>query len=122
MANLFGKLNSLRYKKSTLSADITIADLVAEPFEVKILFYKKGTLVPAHTHSTDTLHIVLKGKIRVESPTGRGKPRIFEALGDYRCGGWEYRGRALADTHIMIIQEPGTTFVKSADPAFQPLG
>lgn len=112
MSSLFRKLGALSYKASSLSKDIRVANLVSEPFEVKVLSYKKGAEIPAHTHSTETVHIVLKGRVQVEAKTGR-KPTIITAGGDYKCGGWEYRGKALADTLILLIQQRGTTFVKS---------
>lgn len=114
MSNIIDKLKEMDFVKSALSDDIQVADISARPFEVKILFYAEGTIIPAHTHSTDTLHIVLDGAIEVDSSVV-GEKRIYKAAEDYECGGWEYRGVALADTYVMLIQTPGTSFVKSKD-------
>jgi mannose-6-phosphate isomerase-like protein (cupin superfamily) len=108
MSQLVDSLRDLDYRQSDLGADILIADIADEPFEVRILFYKKGTSIPAHTHSTSTLHIVLEGELEVESDAFDG-PKSFKAGAKYECGQWEYRAPAVSsDTFVMLIQQPGT--------------
>lgn len=112
MANLFQKLKTLSYDKSILSSDVLVSAIADTPYEVKILFYKKGTEIPPHTHSSNTQHIILSGKLKIHL-SGEKEPQVLTALGDYKCGGWEYRGLAMADSYVMLIQEPGTKFIKS---------
>ena len=77
-----------------------------------MLFYSAGTKIPDHTHSTDTLHVVLAGKLEAHSSVS-GEKRIYDAAEKYRCGGWEYRATALEDTYVMLIQAPGTEFIRT---------
>lgn len=115
MANLFSALRNLRFKASELSPKVKIATLVAAPapIEVKVLFYRKGTIIPPHTHSQETIHILLSGELEAIVTSSSATPRTITALGDYRCGGWEYRAIARKDTYVLLIQMPGTTFVKA---------
>ena len=111
MANLFAALKKLKFVNSELSSNIKIAKLVSKPIEVAVLFYRKGVQIPAHTHSSETVHIILSGEL--EAVVGSGSQRTITALGDYNCGGWEYRAIARKDTYVLLIQTPGTTFIKS---------
>jgi hypothetical protein len=106
-------LENLKYRESALSKEVQVADIASEPFEAKVLFYKKGTKIPPHHHSSETLHIVLEGEIEVEAGRQAGGTATIKSLGDYKCGGFEYRGTALRDTYVLLIQTPGTQFVKS---------
>ena len=76
--------------------------------EAIIVFYPKGTNVPKHGHSGETMTIVLKGKC--EGPQGTTlTPGLL-----YKCGGVQY-GPWLVyeDTYFLIVQNKGTKFVKA---------
>ena|SRR5579871_5612827 len=68
---------------------------------VRLLRFEKGADIPKHAHAHEALHIIVKGAIELDDGTH------LQGIGDYKCGGWEYRGRAVEDTLIVVI-EPKT--------------
>ena len=112
MATFSEAVKTLKFKPSDLSREVLVTSIAKKPFEVKILYYKKGTIAPTHRHSTNTHHILLSGKVRVSRP-GKRRHQSVDAIGDYECGKFEYQLEALTDSYIMLIQKPGTKFIKS---------
>lgn len=86
---------------------ITLASYVDGPVEVKVVKLKEGTEIPMHKHTDNVVHLVLEGELAFD-----GHPNVVE-MGDYKCGGWEYRGMVIKDTTMLIIQPVGTKFVWS---------
>jgi mannose-6-phosphate isomerase-like protein (cupin superfamily) len=91
------------------ASKIRVADYVKGPVEVKVVLLKAGKEVPLHSHSKNTVHLILSGAVRI----GR---TIFRPFADYKCGGWEYRVYPMEDTLMLLIQPRGTSF-KFADPS-----
>ncbi len=106
------RFKSYEFTPSSLSNDISVANYPFAACEAKLLYYPKGTRIPRHRHSTDTLHIVLEGRLDV-LVTGADESREIVAGGDYTCGGHEYQGSVQEDTVVLLLQRAGTAFVKS---------
>jgi hypothetical protein len=76
---------------------------VDAPVEIQVVRLKAGTKVGMHTHSSNVVHLIVSGRIRIGDTE-------YGPLADYLCGGFEYGPWAIEDTIMLIIQSKGTTF------------
>lgn len=72
-----------------------------EDSEVKLLRYPAGTEIPAHSHKQETLHVILKGKIRMDNPE-----IILDKTYFYKCGGYEYGPWQVLEDFEMLVISP----------------
>ena len=74
--------------------------------EAKVIRYAAHQKIPAHRHTKPTMKVILKG--RIEFADGVVTTGML-----YKCGGWEYQGEATEETHVLLLQEPGTEVIPS---------
>lgn len=75
--------------------------------EVEVLRYKAGHVVPMHSHSDQTLKVVLQGALAIE--TEHGEKAVVHAGEVYPClDEFSYMATALEDTVMLLLQKPGT--------------
>lgn len=89
-----------------LREGLQAADVDFDACEVKLLHYNAGDIVPIHTHSDETLKVVLDGQLRFFDADG-----VIGEMGAgqfYVCGETPYGVEALAETYMLLFQKPGT--------------
>ena len=96
--------DELEFRDSAVGEDIQIADYVSGPVEVKALHLAKGATIPLHSHSNAVTHLIVSGELEF------GDGVRYPAGGNYECGGWEYRGLAIEESYVLLIQFMGTEF------------
>ncbi len=89
---------------------VDVARIPFDAADVRILRFAPGIGVPAHKHSKNALHIVLKGSLAGPDD------QLLESGVVYACGGWEYGPWALPPeltedeaTYLLVIQPLETT-------------
>lgn len=91
--------NSKESWKADSPSDLATRYLVPyDHCKVQVLDFKKGYQIPRHSHVGQALHVIVKGKLQLDDGS------ILDAMSDYKCGGWEYRGTALEDTLILVVE------------------
>ena len=75
--------------------------------EAVVVFYPKGTDVPRHGHSGETMTIVLEGVCEAFN-NSKLTPGIL-----YKCGGVQYGPwKVYEDTYFIVVQGQGTKFIQ----------
>lgn len=76
-----------------------------EPCEAQVIRYAKGQSIPLHSHSGQTMKIVLSGRLMVADDEGVigevGAGDIYVCIDSYEVV-------ALEETLMMLLQAPGT--------------
>jgi hypothetical protein len=69
--------------------------------DVKLLKYPKGSQIPKHSHVKESLHIILKGKIKLFD-----KDITLSEMDEYACGGVEYGPWLVNENVEMLVITP----------------
>lgn len=87
----------------------TLMKVLFDECEARIVRYKKGSEIPKHKHTSETLKFLLRG--RIETVDGE---QLVPSIGDYRCGGIQYGPWwVLEETYILVLQKKGTKALKA---------
>lgn len=85
---------------------LLIAELGVPGCQVRVLKYQAGDEIPLHYHTKDNVKAVLRGSISFEDengPIGHAKDGTI-----YWCGMGPYRGVALTESYLLVVEESGS--------------
>ncbi len=85
---------------------LLVAELGIRGCQVRVFKYQAGDEIPLHYHTKQSVKAVLRGSISFEDengPIGHAEDGTI-----YWCGMGPYRGVALTESYLLVVEEDGS--------------